>query len=235
MENKEEVTEKKMSFKEKWKDKRFRSFFYLGAWLLFAVLIVSAYRPQYNSEVKSYQEKQNNIVNSSVMQNYDYTFLDTKDAKINVVTGKVYNDYHLFSIDGINYYYNGLVYQMVTPPVKMESFDMGYLKITPKVINNMIDLSETLSTNKYKLSLVDFLTLYDANKLSGYDATLLQNKYVTIEVFKEDNIFSKVTIDITELIKITEPAVTSDILTFNYTNVNQIENFKEEYEGQVQG
>lgn len=235
MQSNKENNENKMSFKEKWKDKRFRSFFYLGFWLFFAIIVVSAYRPEYNSQVESYQEKQTNLVNSSVMKNYSYTILDTKDSKINVITGKVYNEYNLFKINDIEYYYNGSVYQMLKPPVKMDNYDLGYIKITPKIINNMIGLSETVDTNKYKLSLVDFLTLYDASKLSSYDATLLQNKYIFIDVIKNKNLFSKVNFDITEFIKITEPTVVSDILTFNYTEINEIEDFTKEYEGQVQG
>jgi len=64
---------------------------------------------------------------------------------------------------------------------------------------------------------------------------MLQNKSVIIDVIKQENIFSKVSINITELTKLTEPTVGSDVLTFNYTEVNGIEDFTKEYEGQVYG
>jgi len=220
--------------KELWRDKRFRSLIFLGFWFVFAIVIVAAYRPMYNSNVESYREKQESKVNSSVMNNYSYSLLDTKDSKINVITGKVYGNYNLFNINGVDYYYNGKVYKLTLPITEMPISTLGYLRITPKVINNMVERSTMLETDKYSLPLIDFITLYDANELNNIETSQLNEKNVLIDVYKKDGLFYKVDINITDYVKLKEPNVKSDILTFNYTNINEIDDFTKEYESRVQ-
>lgn len=227
---KEEVSR----FKELWKDKRFRSLIFLGFWILFAIVVVAAYRPMYNASVKSFQEKQTNTVNSSVMNNYSYSIVDTKDSKMNVIVGKAYGEYNVFTINDVEYYYNGKLYNMAEPIKAVNVSNLGYIRITPKVINNMIERSSELETNKYSLSLVDFITLYNPTELNTIDATKIKDKNVLIDVYKKDGLFYKVDINITEYVKVKEPTVTSDILTFNYTLVNETNDFTKEYEGKVQ-
>lgn len=226
--------EKISKFRELWRDKRFRSLIFLGFWIVFAVVIVAAYRPLYNSNVETYREQQKSEVNSSVMNNYSYSLLDTKDSKISVITGKEYGNYNLFNINGVEYYYNGKVYKLTTPITEVPLSTLGYLKITPKMINNMVERSQVLETDKYSLPLIDFITLYNASELNNIDATKLQNKNVLIDVYKKDGLFYKVDMNITEYIKLKEPNIKSDILTFNYTNVNEVEDFTKEYESRVQ-
>lgn len=226
--------EKVSKFKELWRDKRFRSLIFLGFWIVFAIAIVAAYRPLYNSNVESYREKQASKVNSSVMNNYSYSLLDTKDSKITVITGKTYGNYNLFNINGVEYYYNGKVYKIGTTITEVPLTTLGYLKITPKLINNMVERSTMLETDKYSLPLIDFISLYDATELNNIDASKLNGKNVLIDIYKKDGLFYKVDINITEYVKLKEPSVKSDILTFNYTNVNEIDDFTKEYESRVQ-
>lgn len=225
--------EKVSKFRQLWADKRFRSIIFLAFWLIFAILIVAAYRPVYNSNVKSYQEKKTDEVSSVLMKNYNFTLVDTKNDKINVITGKTYNDFKTFTINNVEYYYNGKIYKMTTPATEDLTFKLGYLNITPKLINSMIERATLLETNIYSISLTDFITLYDANELAKYTASTLKDKDVKITVAKENGLFYKVDMDITEYIKLTDQTVNSDVLTFNYTNVNETEDFTKEYESRL--
>lgn len=231
---KNKENEEVSKFKELWRDKRFRSLIFLGFWIAFAIIVIAAYRPMYNSSVKSYQEKKTNTVNSSVMNNYSYSLVDTKDSKMNVIVGKVYNEYNLFTVNNVEYYYNGKLYKMTEPITEIDVSNLGYLRITPKVINNMIERASELEANKYSLPLIDFITLYNPTELNTIDSSKITNKNVLIDVYKKDGLFYKVDINITEYVKIKEATVNSDVLTFNYTEINEINDFTKEYEGNVQ-
>lgn len=218
-------------FKNNWKNERFRSFFMLGFWLLFAAIIILSYRPSYNNAVKSYQENKTNEVNSVLMRNYSFTLIDTKNDQMTITKGKVYNEYKTFTINNVEYYYNGQIYKM-NEPVEKVTMDMAYMNITPKLINEMIKKSNLIETNIYELPLTDFLTIYNPDELANLSASSLQNKNVKITVFKNEGLFSKVDIDITEYTKLKE-SVTSNILTFNYMEINKLEDFTKEYESRV--
>lgn len=214
------------------KDNRLKSLIFLIFWIVFAIGVMTLYRPLYNESVKTYQDKQTDSVNSIFMDNYSYSLLDTKDGKISIITGKAYDDYNLFSINGKEYYYNGSVYLMDEDVTKV-SFELGYLKITPKMINDFIDRAVSLGDNSYSVSLTDFMVIYDANSLNDVSSDNLSEKEVLIKVYKKDKLFYKVDIDITEFVKLKEN-VSSDILTINYTDVNEVDDFTKEYESRVQ-
>lgn len=198
----------------------------LGIYVLFFILVGTICRNYYvvnnktDNSTSTVQEK-TPIEKYAEMANYEVKMTNNMDNAITICTGKVYRTNMYLTLNGISYYVNDNVYQIDNDTFKQANIDKVYL-ITPGMINSYIGSGTIVGKNEDYENKVNSIKY--SVQLSKIDSTLTGTFYIT--TYESNNEILKVDIDITQYVntKFTIP-VTSDIVTYEYSNLNGVSNF----------
>ena len=126
-----------------------------------------------------------NVVKTDI-SNYEFTYTNNSG----VIFGESYDDKLEFIYGGNRYYYNGEnVYLIKNQSSSLAiNFDLNVLKITPKMINNLIsNLTYTVNgeAKQYAVPLSRFLNLYEVDVEA--DLSLANQYNVIINIYENDS------------------------------------------------
>ena len=194
----------------------------LGLWLLFFGIIIFFVRGIGSSSTKE------EVNLNSKLYSYEYTY---KNNKITIF-GKAYHNKQVFTVLNNKYYYNGEnVYLLNDREFQMvPNFDLGILKVTPFMINNLTDNSSFTENNgvkQYLVPLVNFINLYEID--TDVDLSAVSNYNIVIRKYYLDSELYKFEIDLTNYYRMNN-LDDSGILTINLYNKNKLNDFTLEYD-----
>ena len=171
-----------MKFKEMRADPKLKPITSLILWFIFIVIVIIFVRGTTSSNDTVQTD---NVVKTDI-SNYEFTYTNNSG----VIFGESYDDKLEFIYGGNRYYYNGKnVYLIKNQSSSLAiNFDLNVLKITPKMINNLIsNLTYTVNgeAKQYAVPLSRFLNLYEVD----VEADLrLANQYnVIINIYENDS------------------------------------------------
>lgn len=176
------IKEYYQKFKEMRADPKLKPIISLIFWFVFlAILILFARSVSSPSKVVTQSEeiKQN-------LSNYKFTYTNNSG----VIFGESYNDKLEFIYNNNRYYYNGEnVYLINNQKTQMiPDFDLGVLKITPSLINNLIsNLTYNINgeAKQYIVPLSRFINLYEYD--TEADLSLADNYNIILEVYEKNS------------------------------------------------
>ncbi len=192
----------RVSFKDIWSNKRYRSLIILGIYFVFFVFVFiyiniqNAPKPVKVIDAMSYYESMDNY-------NFAIDLVDkSDDSNINIV-GKCYDGKEFFDIDGSSYY-------VVSDKVYDSNYDVSDVKLNylnPSYILGIIDISTKVSETDnmvdnykettYSVKKDDYVKFYDLDYFNDQDEVILSirkkdNKVIGVSI---DGLFYKVDIN----------------------------------------
>lgn len=176
------IKEYYQKFKEMRANPKLKPIISLIFWFVFlAILILFVRSVSSPSKVVTQSEeiKQN-------LSNYKFTYTNNSG----VIFGESYNDKLEFIYNNNRYYYNGEnVYLINNQKAQMiPDFDLGVLKITPSLINNLIsNLTYNINgeAKQYIVPLSRFINLYEYD--TEADLSLADNYNIILEVYENNS------------------------------------------------
>ena len=181
-------------FKEMRADPKQRSITSLILWFIFFVIIILFARGLTNTHANlENTERQKTTLSDS---NYEFTYSNNSG----VIFGQVYDDKLEFMYGGNRYYYNGKNVYLIKNQngTLATNFDLNVLKITPKMISNLIsNLTYTANgeAKQYVIPLSRFLNLYEIDVEA--DLSLANQYNVIVNVYEKDNNIYMYQLDLT--------------------------------------
>lgn len=224
-------SEKYQKFKELWANERTRSIISLGLWLIFFAVVVlfiraTAPTPTSNDTVNTAG------TNFDKMSNYSFSAI-SDNLEIN---GFVYNDKMEFILNNQRYYVNNDVYLISGDKAEKKDFDLSFLKINTKMLNNLLGElkgTEQDGYTKYLVPLDRFINLYEIDTEADLSKAMSYN--IVVNVYKDKNVIKGVSLDLTNYNIFRFNNNKSFVVTIYYYNINNISDFTEEYEKMVGG
>ncbi|MCI9110267.1 MAG: hypothetical protein HFH47_00465 [Bacilli bacterium] len=224
--------EKYQKFKELWANERTRSIITLGFWLIFFAVVVLFIRV--TAPTPTSNDTVNNTAGTSFDKMSNYSFSASSD---NVeINGFVYNDNMEFILNNKRYYSNNDVYLINGDKAVKQEFDLSFLKINAKMLNNLLgELKGTEKDNctQYLVPLDRFINLYEID--TEADLSKAMNYNVVVNVYKNKDVIKGVTLDLTNYKLFRFNDNTPFVVTIYYYNINNISDFTKEYEKMVGG
>ena len=223
--------EKYQRFKELWADEKAHSIIVLGFWLVFFVGVVLFMRL---SAPVGNQVSDNNFSASNFDKMKNYSFSALADGL--EVNGFVYDDKMEFILNNHRYFVSDNVYLINGDKAVIQNFDLSFLKINAKMINNLISgLTGTDVDNytQYIVPLDRFINLYEIDTDVDLSKAMAYN--VIVKVYKNDGVIKGVILDLSNyrLFKFNDNR--PFVVTIYYYNVNNISDFTKGYEKLVGG
>ncbi len=225
-------SEKYQRFKELWANEKTHSIIVLGFWLVFFVVAVLFVR--LNASTTGTNNEANKISGTSFESMNNYSFSTSADNL--EVNGFVYDDNMEFILNNKRYYVNDDVYLINGDKAIKQEFDLNFLKINAKMLNNL--LGGITGTDKdgytqYIVPLDRFINLYEID--TEADLSKAMNYNIVVNVYKSDDVIKGVILDLTNyrLFRFNNSA--PFIVTTYYYNINNISDFGKEYEKLVGG
>ncbi len=219
--------EKYQKFKELWTNEKSHSMIVLGLWLLFFVGVVIFARVSMPSTVN------NNSVESTSGTSFDkmnsYSFSAVADNL--EINGLVYDDKMEFVLNNHRYYVSDDVYMINGDTATKQEFDLSFLKINAKMLNNLLSGLKGTDNDDYTQYLVPldrFINLYEIDTEADLSKAMIYN--IVVNVYKDDDVINEVVLDLSNYRLFRFNNNTSFIVTIYYYNVNNISDFTEEYE-----
>lgn len=226
-------SDKYQRFKELWADEKTHSIIVLGFWLAFFVVAVLFVRLTSTTPVSNYEVKDN--VNATTFEEMEnYSFSTTADNL--EVNGFVYNDNMEFILNNKRYYVSNDVYLINGDKAIKQEFDLNFLKINAKMINNLlggITGNEQDGYTQYIVPLDRFINLYEIDTEADLSKAMTYN--IIVNVYENDGIIKGVILDLTNYRLFRFNNNTPFIVTTYYYNVNNISDFGKGYEKLVGG
>ena len=179
-----------MKFKEMRADPKLKPITSLILWFIFIIIVVIFVRGTIGDSNKEIKTVNKNITN------YEFTYTNNKG----VIFGESYNDKLTFIYDGNRYYYNlENVYLIKNQSgVLVPNFDLNVLKISPKMINNLVG-NLTYNTNteakEYTVPLSRFLNLYEVDVEA--DLSLANSYNIIVKVYENEKGIYMYNLDLT--------------------------------------
>ena len=182
-----------VKFKEMRADPKLKPITSLILWFIFIVIVVIFVRGMVST--KNTTVKTDNVVNKDV-SNYEFTYTNNSG----VIFGESYEDKLEFIYGGNRYYYNGKNVYLIKNQngTLATNFDLNVLKITPKMISNLIgNLTYTANgeAKQYVVPLSRFLNLYEIDVEA--DLSLANQYNVIVNVYEKDNNIYMYQLDLT--------------------------------------
>ena len=179
-----------MKFKEMRADPKLKPITSLILWFIFIIIVVIFVRGTIGDSNKEIKTVNKNITN------YEFTYTNNKG----VIFGESYNDKLKFIYDGNRYYYNlENVYLIKNQSgVLVPNFDLNVLKISPKMINNLVG-NLTYNTNgeakEYAVPLSRFLNLYEVDVEA--DLSFANSYNIIVKVYENEKGIYMYNLDLT--------------------------------------
>ena len=179
-----------MKFKEMRADPKLKPITSLILWIIFIIIVVIFVRGTIGDSNKKVKTVNKNITN------YEFTYTNNKG----VIFGESYNDKLEFIYGGNRYYYNlENVYLIKNQSgVLVPNFDLNVLKITPKMINNLVG-NLTYNVNgeakEYTVPLSRFLNLYEVDVEA--DLSLANSYNIIVKVYENEKGIYMYSLDLT--------------------------------------
>ena len=185
----------------------------------------------YYRSTNSKSVRNNNQVINNQINSYEYSYVDDK----NVIYGKAYGDKHLFYLSNHKYYYDGKDVYLVNDfdLTKESNFDIGYLKITPQMINDLtenLDYSMNGDAFVYNVPLANFMNLFFIDVPVNLDE-VSQFKVVISKYYLNDKL-CMVKLDLSDYYSYFKKE-NMGILTIDFYEQNKVNNFSLEYDGMI--
>ena len=182
-----------VKFKEMRADPKLKPITSLILWFIFIVIVVIFVRGTVST--KNTTVKTDNVVNKDV-SNYEFTYTNNSG----VIFGESYEDKLEFIYGGNRYYYNGKNVYLIKNQngTLVTNFDLNVLKITPKMISNLIsNLTYTANgkAKQYVVPLSRFLNLYEIDVEA--DLSLANQYNVIVNVYEKNNNIYMYQLDLT--------------------------------------
>ena len=182
-----------VKFKEMRADPKLKPITSLILWFIFIVIVVIFVRGTVST--KNTTVKTDNVVNKDV-SNYEFTYTNNSG----VIFGESYEDKLEFIYGGNRYYYNGKNVYLIKNQngTLVTNFDLNVLKITPKMISNLIsNLTYTANgkAKQYVVPLSRFLNLYEIDVEA--DLSLANQYNVIVNVYEKNNNIYMCQLDLT--------------------------------------
>lgn len=182
-----------VKFKEMRADPKLKPITSLILWFIFIVIVVIFVRGTVSTNNTTV--KTDNVVNKDV-SNYEFTYTNNSG----VIFGESYEDKLEFIYGGNRYYYNGKNVYLIKNQngTLVTNFDLNVLKITPKMISNLIgNLTYTANgeAKQYVVPLSRFLNLYEIDVEA--DLSLANQYNVIVNVYEKDNNIYMYQLDLT--------------------------------------
>lgn len=198
----------------------------LGFWLLFFIIIIMFARGTNNRKI----ENNGDFIKTSV-NSYEYTYTDDE----NVIYGKVYGNKHLFNMSNHKYYYDGKdVYELNNFDFnKVLDFDISYLRITPKMINDLTEnLNYTMDDDAYVYSvpLTNFMNLFSVDVPVNLDEASKYN--IVIKKYYLKDKLCMVKLDLSNYYSYVKKD-NRGLLTIDFYEQNKVNDFSLEYDGMI--
>lgn len=182
-----------VKFKEMRADPKLKPITSLILWFIFIVIVVIFVRGTVSTNNTTV--KTDNVVNKDV-SNYEFTYTNNSG----VIFGESYEDKLEFIYSGNRYYYNGKNVYLIKNQngTLATNFDLNVLKITPKMISNLIgNLTYTANgeAKQYVVPLSRFLNLYEIDVEA--DLSLANQYNIIVNVYEKDNNIYMYQLDLT--------------------------------------
>lgn len=182
-----------VKFKEMRADPKLKPITSLILWFIFIVIVVIFVRGTVSTNNTTV--KTDNVVNKDV-SNYEFTYTNNSG----VIFGESYEGKLEFIYGGNRYYYNGKNVYLIKNQngTLVTNFDLNVLKITPKMISNLIgNLTYTANgeAKQYVVPLSRFLNLYEIDVEA--DLSLANQYNIIVNVYEKDNNIYMYQLDLT--------------------------------------
>ena len=225
---------KYQKLKELWKNPKTHSMIVLGFWLVFMLVAILFVRLTTNtaSTTPSVDEVETSVSSFADMDNYAFSYV-TKDLEIN---GQVYGEKLEFNLNNHRYYYNGNTYMINGDTGALQEMDLSVLKIDAKMLNSLVEGltgSEIEDYTQYVIPLDRFISLFEASSDTDLSAAMSYN--VVMNVYKNENVISKVILDLTNYRTFRFNDSNQYLLYIYFYNVNKVADFTADYERIVGG
>jgi len=197
------------------KDPKKRSLTLLGVYLVFFIFVFLVI-----DSGKTYTLKEKNInfdkeetITEEKIDNYNYTFM----LNNNIVTGTFFNNTSLFTFESNNYYLENNITYVINNDHYYES---SIIYNVDKLLNigELMKNREEYSTTSYKdgRSVVTYLVPLNDFYNFYYGFSIEDDRNIEIAVEKNNNIISKISIDLTGIDD------NLNLITLQYSDVNNI-------------
>ena len=225
--------EKYQKFKELWANERTHSIIVLGLWLIFFAVLVLFIRT--TAPTPTSNDTINDVVGTNFDKMSNYSFSANSD---NVqVNGFVYNDNMEFILNNQRYYVDNDVYLISGDKAEKKDFDLSFLKINAKMLDNL--LGELKGTEKdgytqYLVPLDRFINLYEIDTEADLSKAMSYNILVNVYKNKDDSI-KGVILDLTNYRLFRFNDNKPFVVTIYYYNINEVSDFTKGFDKIVGG
>jgi len=224
--------EKYQKFKNLWANERTRSIITLGFWLIFFAVVVLFIRV--TAPTPTSNDTINNTAGTSFDKMSNYSFSAISDNT--QVNGFVYNDNMEFILNNQRYYVNDDVYLINGDKAEKKEFDLNFLKINAKMLDNLLGGltgNDKDDYTQYLVPLDRFINLYEIDTEADLSKAMTYN--IVVNVYKNKDVIKGVVLDLTNYNIFRFNNNTSFMVTIYYYNINNISDFTKEYEKMVGG
>ncbi len=224
-------SEKLQRFRELWDDPKTHSIMVLVFWLIFMAVLIIFVRL---TAVSNVNPSNNQIKGSSFdsINNYEFSYVQG-DSELN---GKVYNDSMMFVLNNHRYYYKNDIYLINGDRGVKQDLDLGWLKLNSKMLSNLLsglNGTEISDYTQYVIPLDRFVNLYEVD--TDADLTKAMTYNVLLNVYKKDDVISKVILDMTNYRIFRFNDNKPYILTLYFYNINEVSDFTKGFDKIVGG
>ena len=209
-------------FKELRSNPQTKAVMSLALWFIFFIIIILFARSTSSSS------KSNNTANYKKITSYEYVYKNNKST----IFGMKYNEKQIFNILDKKYYFDGEnIYLIVDHSLSLENnFDLGYLKITPSMIEDLtknINYTQNGEARQYLIPLINFINLYQND--TEIDLSLANNYNIIVNMYYKNNDLYMIKVDLSNYYKFYN-LEDDGVLTIDLYNKNKLNNFTLEYE-----
>ncbi len=217
--------EKYQKIKELWQNPKTHSIIVLIFWFIFIALVIlflrlSAPTPNTSSKPLPTSDNFENIYS------YEFSYYDNHT----IVHGQAYNDKQEFILGNNRYYYDENIYQINGDNVIKQNLDLGNLKITPKMLNNLLGKltgTEQAEYTRYLVPLDRFINLYEID--TDADLTKAMTYNIIVDVYKKNKAISKIVLDLTNYHIFRFNNNIKENITIYFYNINKVTDFTNEF------
>lgn len=224
-------SEKYQKFQELWANERTHSMIVLGFWFVFLGILILFIK--LNSVTSVSPSNVNKMVsNFDSINSYDFSYVQGN----NELHGSYYDNKMLFVLNNHKYYYNKNIYLINGDVSVVQNFDLGWLKINSRMLNNLIsgiNGTEVADYIQYIVPLDRFINLYEID--TDVDLTKVMGQNIILNVYKKDNSINKIVIDLTSYRIFRFSDSNPYILSLYFYNLNKVNDFTSDFEKIVGG
>lgn len=219
------------TLKELWKNPKTHNIIVLIFWFIFIGGVILFFKISSafstNDSTNQTTETVDPLENYNEMTSYEFTYI-ANNLSLNGIS---YEDKYLLYLDNQKYYKSDSLYK-IGENIEI-SEEPEILKLNNTMIYNLIkDITAITNAeyDSYLVPLISFINTYEGITVEDYSLTAYN---IIINVYTEDEVVNKITVDLTSYYNYKEINIDSYILTINYYNINNISDFTQEYDEMI--